>query len=109
MRDPGYEEFDLIVKPAGGGKQAVDFAESLIEASGAARDGGARLERCRPGLARQGNKPAADGVEPATPCGSAAPQRRQIKIKANVDCQQEPAGRWKANTRAPGRGFITNA
>jgi hypothetical protein len=34
----------------------------------------ARLERCRPGLARQGNKPAADGVEPATTGGSAAPQ-----------------------------------
>src|SRR5215471_9999036 len=42
------------------------------EAGAGARDGGARLERCRPGLARQGDKPPADGVEPAPTGGSAA-------------------------------------
>src|SRR5215471_12483290 len=42
------------------------------EASAGARDGGARLERRRPGLARQGDKLAAAGVEPATTGGSAA-------------------------------------
>src|SRR6516162_2077877 len=43
------------------------------ETGAGARDGGARLERCRPGLARQGNKPTADGVGPATTGGPAAP------------------------------------
>src|SRR5215813_8477791 len=31
------------------------------EAGAGARDGGARLERCRPGLAKQGNQPTTDG------------------------------------------------
>ena len=35
---------------------------------------GARLDRRRPGLARQGDEPAADGLEPAAPGDSAAPQ-----------------------------------
>src|ERR1700760_2458171 len=43
------------------------------QAGAGARDGGARLERCRPRLARQGNNPTTFGVEPATAGGAAAP------------------------------------
>src|SRR6516164_6214561 len=60
---------------AGGSVVSVSPARhSEREAGAGARDGGARLERCRPGLARQGNKTTADGVEPATTGGSTAPQ-----------------------------------
>src|SRR5262245_30023835 len=37
------------------------------------RNGGVRLERWRQSLVRQGNKHTADGVEPETTGGSAAP------------------------------------
>src|SRR5437588_12884434 len=47
---------------AGGIAVSVPFARHRKREAGAgARDGGARLERCRPRLARQGNKSTADG------------------------------------------------
>src|SRR5215831_20242285 len=59
---------------AGGIAVSVSPARHRERETGAgARHGGARLERCRPRLARQGNNPTVDGVEPATTGGSAAP------------------------------------
>src|SRR6187551_1060299 len=44
------------------------------ESRAAKGDAGARLDRRRPGLAGQGDEPAADGLEPAAPGDPAASQ-----------------------------------
>src|SRR5215472_4527369 len=79
---------------AGGTAVSVPSARHREREAGAgARDGGARLERCRPGLARQGNKPAAAGVEPATTGGSAARQfNRPLALLDRTDPGQPLLG-----------------